>query len=84
VYLSFDPFMKGLLSPSWGLVKELAEESDDEATARLAYLSVLNRGPTADETKTVCEHLKSAKDRKTGCQDLTWALIASAAFRFNH
>jgi Protein of unknown function (DUF1549)/Protein of unknown function (DUF1553) len=84
VYLTFDPFMKGLLSPSWGLVKELAEESDDEAATRLAYLVILNRRPTADEIEAVREHLKSAKDRKTGCQDLTWALIASAEFRFNH
>ena len=84
VYLAFDPFMKRLLDPGWGLVKELADESDDEAAARLAYLAILNRRPTADETDAVREHLKSAKDRKTGCQDLTWALIASAEFRFNH
>ena len=44
----------------------------------------LNRRPTADESETVREHLKMAKDRKEACRDLAWALIASAEFRFNH
>jgi hypothetical protein len=83
-YLTFDPFMKKLLDPSWGLVKELTGETDDEAAGMLAYLAILNRRPNLDESEAVRAHMKTARDRQEACQDLTWALIASAEFRFNH
>jgi hypothetical protein len=50
----------------------------------LAYLAILNRRPTEAEMAAVREHMTTAKSRTTGCQDVAWALIASAEFRFNH
>jgi hypothetical protein len=85
LHLAFDPFVAGLLDPAKKrLVADLAAETDDEAAARLAYLAVLSRRPTPDEVAHVSEHLKAAKTRAAGCQDLVWALMASAEFRFNH
>ena len=39
----------------------------------------------ADESKDVAEHLTGRdKDRAVALQELVWALLASAEFRFNH
>ena len=84
MYLAFDPFPAALLHPDerW-LVRGLAAEADDTAVAHRAYLAILNRRPTPDEVSIVKEHLRAARTRAVGCQDLAWALIASAEFRYN-
>ncbi|MSQ95590.1 MAG: DUF1553 domain-containing protein [Gemmataceae bacterium] len=49
------------------------------------YLSVLTRLPTAEERKEVVDYLKRREaNRLTALQDLAWALLTSAEFRFNH
>lgn len=84
-YLSFDPFIAKILEPVNGsLVDTLAAERDDEKLAKLAYLAVLCRTPRTEEIATISEYLKSATTRTAGCQDIVWALIGSAEFRFNH
>jgi len=46
---------------------------------------VLTRRPAEDEAKDVFEYLKGRdKDRPMALQELVWALLASAEFRFNH
>jgi Protein of unknown function (DUF1549)/Protein of unknown function (DUF1553) len=85
IHLAFDPFVQQLLEKREGrTVADLAGETDDEAVTAAAYLAVLSRRPTADEVTLVREHLKGAKTRLAGCQDLVWALLAGAEFRFNH
>jgi Protein of unknown function (DUF1549)/Protein of unknown function (DUF1553) len=85
IFLTFDALPKSLLEPKPGrLVGTLVEEPDDEVMAGEAYLAILNRQPTVDETATAKEHMRAAKSRVEGCRDLVWALIASAEFRFNH
>jgi Protein of unknown function (DUF1553)/Protein of unknown function (DUF1549) len=85
IYLAFDPFMNSVLDAKGGrLVATLMNEPDDQAMTRLAYLSILNRRPTEVEVADVIEHMKTAKSRTSGCQDVAWALIASAEFRLNH
>jgi hypothetical protein len=85
LYLAFDPTIARLLDPKTGrLVPALAAAETDEAAAELAYLSVLARRPTPDELAVVKAHLKAAASREAACQDLAWALMAGAEFRFNH
>lgn len=49
------------------------------------YLSVLTRSPTGVERKEVADYLaRRADQRPAALQDLAWALLTSAEFRFNH
>lgn len=74
----------GYLSPRTGnLVDRLSKLKGSNAVEEL-YLSVYTRRPTPDETQLVTEHLANASDKTKALQELVWALIASAEFRFNH
>ena len=84
-YLSFDPFVtKVLESANGSLVANLVAEKDDTAMARLAYFAILNRSPNSNEIEVISKFMKSAKSRTEGCQDIVWALMSLAEFRFNH
>ena len=48
------------------------------------YVSVLSRLPSEDETTAVTSYLESVSDRTTAIREMTWALLSSAEFRFNH
>jgi hypothetical protein len=49
------------------------------------YLTVLTRMPDEAESAQVATHLANRKDNKpAAAQELVWALINSAEFRFNH
>jgi hypothetical protein len=85
LHLSFDPLMSKVLESGKGsLVGSLIEAKNDEAMARMAFLALLSRQPTADEVALTKDHMKTAKTRLAGCQDLVWAIIGGAEFRFNH
>jgi hypothetical protein len=64
----------------------LAALAEDEAVARKAYLAVLSRPPTAEETARVARYLKERGPgaRAEACRELVWALLSGAEFRFNH
>lgn len=58
-----------------------------EAPAEFAeelYISVLNRTPEDEEVAAVTSYLTEVSDRTAAAQELAWALITSAEFRFNH
>jgi hypothetical protein len=58
---------------------------DAGAVADELYLSVLTRQPTTAERKEVIDYLaRRGADRLAAQQDLAWALLTSAEFRFNH
>lgn len=79
--------IRGLLAPSPGtLTDRLAKLTDDRAVADELFLSVLGRSPTTDERGDVTAALAGvvAKDRPAVVAELTWAVLASAEFRFNH
>ena len=49
------------------------------------YLSVLTRLPSDEERKDLTGYLKTpGKARATALQEVMWALMTSAEFRFNH
>jgi hypothetical protein len=59
--------------------------TDDKALSDELYLSVLTRMPSAEERKDVTAYLRTrSADRLAALQELAWALLASAEFRFNH
>ena len=58
-----------------------AGKSDDEIIEEL-FLASLTRRPTADEVEVAKRVI--AKDRKTGPENLQWALLNSTEFLVNH
>ena len=58
-----------------------AKKSDEEALEDL-FLAALTRRPTADEMEVGKRVL--AKDRKTGLENIQWALLNSTEFMVNH
>jgi len=86
LFLANGALVRGWLKPRPGnLTDRLSRLEGPAAVAEELYLSVLTRRPSDDETKEVTDYLKGrGADRPAALQDLVWALIASAEFRFNH
>jgi hypothetical protein len=78
--------VRGWLAPRPGnLTDRLLRLRDPGAVAEELYLSVLTRPPDAEERAEVAGYLKGRPDdRPAALQELAWALLASAEFRFNH
>jgi hypothetical protein len=66
------------------LTDRLMALKDDKAVVDELYLSVLTRAPSEEERKEFVDYLKGRSDRAAAFQELEWALLASAEFRFNH
>ncbi|REJ88530.1 MAG: DUF1549 domain-containing protein [Planctomycetota bacterium] len=62
------------------LKKELLELDDDQEVIRHAFLGVLARTPTTDETARYVSYFKQIPDRREAVEDLIWVLINSAEF----
>jgi hypothetical protein len=67
------------------LIDRLNAQKDAGLVAEELYLSVLSRLPSTEERKEVADYLaRRGAERPSALQDLAWALLASAEFRFNH
>jgi hypothetical protein len=67
------------------LVGRLKAAKDPRAQIELAVRSTLCRPPTEEEYKVMGEYLQRRSDRPVeACQQLVWALLTSAEFRFNY
>jgi hypothetical protein len=88
LFLANDPGVQGWLQPAEGnLTARLAKvpSVDNQAFADELYLSVFNRPPTAEETQEAADYLtERGAERPLAIQELVWALLTSAEFRFNH
>jgi hypothetical protein len=85
-----------LFANNQALQKELLEGKETLATrmvevpglvqrAELAVRTVLGRPPQGNELKVLTEYLRRREERPlAGCQQVVWALVTSAEFRFNH
>jgi len=68
-----------------GLQMLLAAGSGLRPTLLNLYLTILSRYPTADEETAAGEYMQAAgANRRLAAQDLAWALINSAEFRYRH
>jgi hypothetical protein len=55
---------------------------DDGAVVREVYLHCLSREPAEEERNCALSHLETASDRREGFEDLVWAVLNSAEFRY--
>lgn len=63
----------------------VTKQTDPQIAAEELYLAVLTRMPTEEEAKDVGNYLaERTTDRNVAAQELVWALLNSAEFRFNH
>ena len=78
--------LQSWLAPSGGnLTDRLRQIEDATALAEQMYLSILTRLPTAEETAEVTNFLAAPETDKTkAVQEMAWALLTSAEFRFQH
>ena len=85
LFLINGPLVQSWLEPAGGsLTERLLQIKADHELASELYLAVLGRQPDAVEAEEVSVLLREAEDRTLAVKDLTWALLASAEFRFNH
>jgi hypothetical protein len=86
LYLANGGTVRGWLTPRAGnLTDRLTRLKDTKAVAEELYLDVLTRLPGADESEEVAKYLQGRdKDRPAAVEEMAWALLASAEFRFNH
>jgi hypothetical protein len=88
---------QALFAANGGSINSWVVPSGDNVTARVIkhedpkiaaeelYLAVLTRLPNETETAEVATHLANNKeDKPAAAQELVWALLNSAEFRFNH
>jgi hypothetical protein len=78
--------MQNLVRPGPGNLEErLSKMTDVAALADEMYLSVFSRYPDATEKADVAAYLKGREaDRVAALQEMTWGLLSSTEFRFNH
>ena len=78
--------IRGWLNPSGGnLVDRLLKTEESGALANELYLAVFTRYPSEPEVARVTQYLADRGDQRTeAVQEMVWALLASAEFRFNH
>lgn len=78
--------VEGWLKPDGqNLTARLVGLSDVDQLADELYLSVLTRHPSDLERETVSAFLKDRpQDRAAAIQEMTWGLMSSSEFRFNH
>jgi hypothetical protein len=81
LFLKYGGTLRGLTA---GRTAQLAKLKSADEIAEELFLAVLSRRPGADEKKDVAEMLAATRDRNAALTELTWALVASAEFRFNH
>jgi len=62
------------------LKKQLTGIKANDELVREAFLAVLARTPTPDETKRYVDFIKSSKDRNAAIDDMLWVLTNSAEF----
>ena len=87
LFMSNNPAMQSLVKHSSGnLVAQLSELDSTSQVVTSAMRTVLTRAPSADEMQqySVWFDRQSQGDRVQTCEQLVWALVTSAEFRFNH
>jgi hypothetical protein len=83
LFLMTDPKLLNKMQ-SGRLKRLLDSKKSDEAIVEELFLATLSRSPEEIEKRDCLSHLKEAKTRTEGFQDLLWALINTREFILNH
>ena len=86
LFLANGGMVQSWLAPGGeNLVSRLVKSEDLQVIAEELYLSILTRRPSAEEVADIQQFLTERKDEKTlGVQEIAWALLTSAEFRFSY
>ena len=85
LFANNEGLQKSLLEGGGALVERLKQEPDLLKRADLAIRTVLSRPARQDELQTLVGYLQRRQDRPDAAsQQIVWALLTSAEFRFNH
>lgn len=67
------------------VTERIINQTDPRMAAEELYLGILSRMPTVDEVTDVTNYLNNrVADKNAAAQELVWAVLNSAEFRFNH
>lgn len=73
------------LKSDTGRAARLSQQDDDPQAVADLYLTMFSRPPTSDEMDVAVGYVSERNtDRKAAFEDLTWALINTKEFLFNH
>ncbi|MEN9573896.1 MAG: hypothetical protein RL514_1751 [Verrucomicrobiota bacterium] len=79
------PGIQAKLTHETGAVAVLsATQHDDRALVEELYLASFSRLPTEAERAAAAKHLQNSPNRRAATEDLTWSLLNSLEFIFNH
>ena len=84
--LSNSPLIQRFVSASESqLLQRLSAETDTAQASTQLFLALLHRKPDNEELQKCLTYLSNtSRSREKLLEDLTWALITSPEFRFNH
>jgi hypothetical protein len=85
LHLANSPEVEDKIANGDGRVSKMIQaKTTPERAVEELYLAALARYPTAEDQKRALEYLEKKKDLRRGLEDLTWALVNSREFMFNH
>jgi hypothetical protein len=85
LFANNEALQKSLLEGAGTLVERMTKETDLTKRAELAVRTTLSRPARADELQALVSYMQRRQDRSdAACQQVVWALLTSAEFRFNH
>jgi len=83
LFLRNGSLLQSWVNSSYGLAAQLQKLETDQVAEEL-YLSVFSRFPSQSEEEQIRTLLAESKDPKSLIQQLVWASLVSAEFRFNY
>jgi hypothetical protein len=85
LFANNEALQRSLLEGGGTLTERMTQEPDLTKRADLAVRTVLSRPGRQDELQALVAYMQRRQDRPdAACQQVVWALLTSAEFRFNH
>ena len=85
LFANNEALQKSLLDGANTLTDRMKAEPDMAKRADLAIRTVFSRPARHEEMQTLISYMQRRQDRPAeACQQVVWALLTSAEFRFNH
>jgi hypothetical protein len=85
LFANNEALQKSLLVGTGTLADRMNQEPDLAKRADLAIRTVFSRAARQEEQQAIVGYLQRRQDRSAeACQQVVWALLTSAEFRFNH